>query len=494
MFFGTKVTFGLSKVAKERGILTMQRLYRYLGIGSVLVLMFSLTVWGAAEKTSPSQSQDKPLTGIELTVYNEQLALVKDQRYLELLSGVSTLSFSEVSALLDPSSVMIRTPGLKGVRVLEQNFEHDIVNDAKLLQKYLGQKIRITDLQGQIIEGYLLGTGDNLIIASEPNGGEVRIVKSTQIKSIDFTKLPGGLMVRPTLVWELQNSNSTAKHLVEVSYLTGGLSWKADYIATVSQDDDRIDLMGWVTLTNYSGIDYPGARLKLVAGDINRAPEEDRANAVQYLKAEMARNADQSFQEQNFFEYHLYTLTRPTTLKNNQLKQVELLTVANVPVQKQYIYEGLADGKRVKVMLEFENNQTNNLGLPLPKGTIRVQKADHEGSLQLIGEDRIDHTPKDEKVRVYLGNAFDIVGERVRTQVKEPSKNLREETYKITLRNHKQESVSITAIENVSGWHESKIIASNHPYRKGEAGKVEFTVTVPAGGEQVIEYTVRYKL
>jgi len=492
MIDGTKGPFGLSK-CKGRGII-MKRIYRYSTIGCLIYLIFSVTtVWGAIEK--PVYTQDKPITGIELTIYNEQLALVKDQRYLELLSGVSTLSFSEVSALLDPSSVMIRIPGLAGVRVLEQNFEHDIVNGSKLLQKYLGQKIQITDLQGEMVEGYLLGAGENLIIASEPNGGEVRIVQSAQVKSIIFSKLPGGLMVRPTLVWELQNTNPTAKRLVEVSYLTGGLSWKADYIATISENDDRIDFMGWVTLTNHSGIDYSGARLKLVAGDVHRAPEEERGYATKFLKAEMAQDvANSGFQEQSFFEYHLYTLTRPTTLKNNQLKQVELLTVAAVPVQKRYVYEGMADSKKVKVMLEFENSSANHLGMPLPKGVIRVQKADHEGSLQLIGEDRIDHTPKDEKVRIYLGNAFDIVGERIRVQVKEPAKNVREETYKITLRNHKQESVSITAIENISGWHESKIISSNQPYRKSEAGKVEFNVTIPAGGEQVIEYTVRYKL
>lgn len=474
----------------------MKRVSRYVSMGLLVTLILSMTVWGAAEK--PEVPQDKPVGGIELTIYNDQLALVKDQRYLQLVTGISTLTFDEVSALLDPSSVMIRTPGLTGVRVMEQNFEHDDVSEDWLFKKHLGQKIKITTLEGRIIEGYLLAGWhkgwQNLIIGSEPGGGDIQIIQSEQIKSIDFPKLPRGLVVRPRLVWELQNANPTDKRLVEVSYLTRGLSWKADYIATINGDDDRIDVMGWVTLKNNSGIDYSDVRLKLMAGDVRQEPEEAE-KAVAYLRATVNdEKANEGFREQSFFEYHLYTLGRPATLKNNQLKQVELLTAADIPVQKRYIYEGALDGQKVKVMLEFENSAANHLGMPLPKGTIRVQKADHEGSLQLIGVDRIEHTPKDEKVRINLGNAFDIVGERVRTQVKEPAKGLREETYKITLRNHKNESVGITVIEMISAWHEAKIVANNHPYRRSEAGKVEFDVTVPAGGEQVIEYTVRYKL
>ena len=439
-------------------------------------------------------AKDQPGEGVELTVYNQDLALVKERRMLELPSGVGELRFTDVAALIDPSSVWFRSLTDPKVKVLEQNYEYDVISDAKLLQKYLGQKIRLATVKGETYEGYLVGTGANLIIASKPEGGEVKVINSGQIQGVFFPELPGGLVVRPTLVWLLSNPNRTGKQQVEVTYLTGGLSWKADYVATVNQTDDRLDLIGWVTLNNESGIEYKEAKLKLVAGEVNRVPEErPEAAKVFLMRAAKEEVADAGFEEESFFEYHLYTLGRSTTIKNNQVKQVELLTAASIPVKKLFIYEGAINPDKVKVMLELKNSKENNMGMPLPKGRIRVQKADSEGSLQFIGEDRIDHTPKDEKVRVYMGNAFDIKGERIRTEVREPSKNIREESYRITLRNHKKEPVTITAVEHLNRWSEWQIIKKDCDFVKTEAGKAEFTVTIPAEGEKVINYTVRYK-
>ncbi len=433
--------------------------------------------------------------GVELTVYNQDLALVKERRMLELRAGVGELKFTDVAALIDPTSVWFRSLTDPEVKVLEQNYEYDVINDAKLLQKYLGQKIRLTTVKGDNFEGYLVSTGPDIILASKPEGGEVKAIKSQQIQGIFFPEMPGGLVVRPTLVWLLSNPNQAGKQQVEVTYLTRGISWKADYVATVNQTDDRLDLIGWVTLDNQSGSEYKQARLKLVAGDVNRVPEEMRPEAekVFLMRAAKAEAADAGFEEESFFEYHLYTLGRTTTIKNNQVKQVELLTSASIPVRKLFIYEGAVNPGKVKVMLELKNSEENNLGMPLPKGRIRVQKADSEGSLQFIGEDRIDHTPKDEKVRIQMGNAFDIKGERIRTEVREPSKNTREESYRITLRNHKKEPVTLTTVEYLNRWSEWQIIKKDCDFIKTEAGKAEFTVIIPADGEKVINYTVRYR-
>jgi hypothetical protein len=252
--------------------------------------------------------------------------------------------------------------------------------------------------------------------------------------------------------------------------------------------------MGWVTLDNKSGIEYQQAKLKLVAGDVNRVPKETEPEAAKAFMMRAAKEeAYAGFAEESFFEYHLYTLGRSTAIKNNQVKQVELLTAASIPVKKLFIYEGAINPNKVKVMLELKNSKENNMGMPLPKGRIRVQKADSEDSLQFIGEDRIDHTPKDEKVRIYMGNAFDIKGERIRTEVRTPSKNTREESYRITLRNHKKEPVTITAVEYPNRWSEWQIIKKDCDFVKTDAGKAEFTATIPADGEKVINYTVRYK-
>jgi hypothetical protein len=432
-------------------------------------------------------------TVMELTVYNNDLALVKERRLLNLAGGDGSVSFTEVAAKLDPTSVKFKPLDASGVRVLEQNYEYDVVSDSKLLQKYLGARIKVTDTQGEVTEGYLMGTGNNIILAARLDGGEVLVLKAAQIQAITFPELPDGLVTKPTLVWLLHNPGKAGPQPVEVSYLTGGLSWKADYVATVNATDDRIDLTGWVTLDNQSGATYPNARLKLVAGEINRARETEPAMTRKVLYEAATAGARPSFQEEAFFEYHLYTLSRPTTLKNYQVKQVELLTAAAVPTRKLYIYDGAANAKKVKVMLELKNSKQQNLGMPLPKGRVRVEKADQEGALQLIGETQIDHTPKDEKIRLYLGNAFDIVGERVKLETKRPAKRVREESYRITLRNHKKENITVTVVENLSRWQDWKIIKKSQLYTKTEAGKVEFKVKAPADGAAVVTYTVRYK-
>jgi Uncharacterized conserved protein len=467
----------------------MRKLSRYFPrISMVLLAVFVLAALGVAESTETTPKADNHP---EITVYNENLALVKETRLLNIPAGTGTVKFTEVPELIDPTTVSFKT-GPDFIRVQEQNYEYDVVSDMKLLQKFLGEKIKIITIQGDNFEGYLLGSGDNLILASGPAGGEVKVVKAAQVKAIIFPDLPKGLVMQPTLVWLIQNTGQAGNYPAKVSYLTGGLSWQADYVAIVNQAEDRVDLTGWVTLNNQSGADFDDARLKLVAGEVHRVAD-NQPQPDKMTKSFMAKMAESDFKEDSFFEYHLYTLNRTTTLKNNQIKQVELLAGNSIPAQKIFIYNGGLDPKKVQAMLEFKNSVSANLGMPLPKGRIRVQKADADGSLQFIGEDRIDHTPKDEKVRVYLGNAFDIVGERVNTGIKEPAKNVREESYRITLRNHKETAVSVTVVENMNRWDEWKITTSSHDFVKTDAGKAECTVKIPANDETVITYTVRYK-
>ncbi len=474
--------------------MNLNRFHYKIVLCSLIVILLGTIIFNSNKDIFALDRQQQG-EDVELTVYNQDLALVKDRRMMELPMGMGELRFTDVAALIDPTSVWFRSVTDPKVRVLEQNYEYDVINDVKLLQKYLGQKIRLATVKGENYEGFLVSTGENLIIASKPEGGEVKVINSEQIQAVFFPEMPGGLVVRPTLVWLLSNPNKAGKQQVEVTYLTRGISWKADYVATVNQSDNRLDLMGWVTLDNQSGSSYNQARLKLVAGEVNRVPEEVKPQLEKeyFMRVAKEEAADMGFQEESFFEYHLYTLGRSTTIKNNQVKQVELLTSASIPAQKLFIYEGALDPKKVKVMLELKNSKENNLGIPLPKGRIRVQKADSQGSLQFIGEDQIDHTPKDEKVRIYLGNAFDITGGRIRTEVREPGKNIREESYQITLRNHKKEAVAITAIEHLNRWNEWQIVKKDCDFVKTDAGKVEFTVTIPAEGEKVINYTVRYK-
>ncbi|HEX2952967.1 MAG TPA: DUF4139 domain-containing protein [Bacillota bacterium] len=456
---------------------------------ALLITVIMMNTTGTTIRAEEKQDA----SGVELTVYNQNLALVKDRRTLDIPAGIANLNFSEVSSQIDPTSVQLRSLSLPALKVLEQNYEYDIVSSEKLLQKYLGQKVTLVTTKGETVEGYLLSAEGTLIIASEPTGGQVKIITSGTIQSISFPELPGGLIIRPTLAWLLQNPGKAGPQQLELTYLTGGLSWKADYVATVNADDNKVDLIGWVTLDNQSGADYKDARLKLIAGDVNRVEDERNVRAA-LLEAKMDKAPEASgFQEQSFFEYHLYTLGRSTTIKNNQTKQVELLTANSVPAQKLFIYDGARNGKKVNVVMEMKNSKESNLGIALPKGRIRVQKADGEGSLQFIGEDTIDHTPKDETLRLMLGNAFDITGERTQTNVNQPKDRTREETYQIKLRNHKKEKVTVTIVEHMSNWNEWNIIKNDAKFRKKDVQTVEFTVTIPADGEATVNYTVRYK-
>ncbi|WP_284619581.1 DUF4139 domain-containing protein [Aquabacterium humicola] len=442
---------------------------------------------------------------VAVTIYNENLALVKDTRSVKLDGGANALALRDVSAQMQAKTALLRSITQPGAfELLEQNFDFDLLTPAKLLEKAVGRTVRVVRTHpttgAETIEtaevlaanaGVVLKIGDRI-----ETGLPGRLV---------FDGVPATLRDRPTLVTQLLNKRPAGAQTLELSYLTGGLSWQADYVAELSPDDRSLDLSGWVTLTNRSGTAYPNAKLQLVAGDLNRVREEMRpAQDLMQRKALAAAPAPAPMVQESLFEYHLYTLGRPTTIADNQTKQVALMNAAGVPVKKELLLSGAAHyysdsvgeiGKKLKVgvFVEFGNKEASRLGMPLPKGVVRVYKRDGAGNAQFVGEDRIDHTPKNETVRLKLGEAFDVTADKKQTDFKrrEPTNRASyvfESAYELVLRNAKTEDVTVTVREPVPGdW---TMLQESHRHAKVAAGTAEWQVSVPAGGSTTLKYRV----
>lgn len=439
--------------------------------------------------------------GVAVTVYNVNLGLVKDKREIRLPRGKGELRFMDVASKIIPTSVYIKSlidPDT--LQILEQNYEYDLLNPQKLLDKYVGKEVKLYyknpySEREEIVTATLLSNNGGPIFKI---GDEITFGHPGRII---FPGVPENLISKPTLVWLIENSLSKIQR-VEASYLTNGINWRADYVITLNDKDDRADLSGWVTIDNKSGTTYKNAKLKLVAGDVHRVKDEYKYRDKMLRLAEAATKAAPQFVEKEFFEYHIYTLQRPSTIKDNQTKQISLVTADTIPVKKEFLFHGarfyyynkhgeVMSNQKVGVFVEMENKKEHNLGIPLPKGTVRVYKHDHEGSLQFIGEDSIDHTPKDEKVRVKLGDAFDIVGNRKQTDWKKIASDTYEASFEISLRNHKKEDVVVKVIEPVPGdW---KMLSSSHEYKKTEAFTAEFNIHVPKDKETKLTYRVRMR-
>jgi len=455
-----------------------------------------------------------PASALEVTVYNSNLGLIKETRPFQLKNGVNSVQVVDVAAQIDPTSVHFKSlTAPDAVSVLEQDFRYDLISQEKILSRYIGKEIELQRFgrdgdKKEVIRGTLLSSAGGRVMKV----GD-KLVLNPQGEAI-LPELPEGLLTKPTLMW-LLNAKKPGEHQGEISYLTGGLSWMADYVLVIDKDDAKADLNAWVTVSNNSGATYKDARLKLVAGDIHRAPAPATRGRMNYMAAKMAMSeADgMGMTEKSFFEYHMYSLGRLTTLAENSSKQVEMASAAGVPVKKLFTYDGvqgmqwnyfgdgaywdpnygLSSGKKVSVHFEFQNKKAEGLGIPLPKGRVRVYKKDDDGSLQLAGEDAIDHTPKDEKVRVKMGEAFDLVGERKRANFQSDQKGRRfEETFEIKLRNHKETDATITVVEHLYRWTNWKIVESSHKWEKKDAQTIEFSVPVKKDGEAVVTYTVKY--
>jgi hypothetical protein len=451
-----------------------------------------------------ASTTEKDQVDLSLTVYNSNIALVRDVRQIRLPAGTFPLHFEDVAATINPATVHFRSlVDPAKLNVVEQNYEYDLLDPRKLLQKYVGREVTLVRAEKDAGSTRWVET-KALLLAD--NGGPVwkignEIVTGMSADSYRFPDLPENLYSRPTLVWLLENRGAPAQK-VEASYLANSINWSADYVLTVGRDEKSADLDGWVTLTNGSGVAYNNAKLQLVAGELHRTqppmPRAEMAAALEVRKA----NAPQ-FEQEAFSEYHLYTLERRTSIQNNESKQISLLTASSVPVEKslvvegeQYYYRnpqgmGNAIPQTVKVYYKFKNEEKANLGMPLPAGTVRVYQSDSKGGVQFVGEDMIGHTPKDEKVRVYVGNAFDVVCERKQMDYKKLASNLYEMEYQITLRNHKDGPVTVDVREPVGGdW---EVINSNFKWTKLDARTIGFQIPVEKNGTATLDYRVRVK-
>jgi hypothetical protein len=465
---------------------------RTMAIALVLVTSLASGVEAAQVAVGRDAQRD-----VMVTIYNGNLGLVKDVRETRLPTGLHETEFTDVAAQIDPTTVHLKSlTDPAGLRILEQNYEYDLLSSQKLMEKYVGRMVRLYNTDGTYLEAKLLSTAGPVF---EING-QIHLGHNGRLV---LPSLPENLVSKPTLVWLLRNALAGTQR-VEASYLTGGITWKADYVMVLDPTDIKADLTGWVTIDNRSGATYGNAALKLVAGDVNRAPEGRRNQRALEVAAKAAsmQDATRDFTSEGFFEYHLYTLDGRTTVKDNQTKQLALMSASDVPVLKQLIYYGAQDyyrtsygmpmsNQKVGVYLDIKNAKANRLGVPLPRGKVRVYKADAAGSQQFVGEDWIDHTPTDERVKIKMGDAFDVVGERTQKEFRKIASGLYEVEWEIALRNHKKADQTVTVIEPVPGdW---QVLTSTHAWEKPEAHTLKFEVPVAKEGASKLTYRVRLR-
>ena len=471
----------------------------------------SVTIYSSLQPGAVSPDLYRPVAGRHYSGQVPGYAIVRHDRPYDIGKGTSTLRVTDVAALIDPTTVTFASRDVPATRVLEQSFQFDLVSQARLLQRFLGRRITVEQPRGEhvdLVEGVLLGIGDGLTLQTDD--GAVQAIRS--YGNIRFPQLPGGLITKPTLEWQL-HSPSAGTQQTRVAYETAGMTWWADY--NIIYDESRscaMDLSGWVSIINQSGAGYEQAKLKLIAGDVNRAKPQAPVRRDAVYKMAMAEEAAAPFTEKAFFEYHLYTLERPAALPDRSTKQLQLFpTARGVKCRKELVYAptlsmpfygyqqldreyGRNPHANVDVYLEFLNSEDNGMGMPLPAGRIRVMQQDPaDDSMEFIGEDVIGHTPRNEKVLIQMGEAFDVVGERKQTdfRVDTRTRNLWE-SFEIRLRNHKEEEVTVVVPENLYRMANWKIEGENRRFEKENSNRIRFEVSVPAEGEEVIRYTAHY--
>ncbi len=473
------------------------------------LLVWYCTALAAGQANAASKTDEQPGTTasdqveLALTVYNSNLALVKDVRQLTLPVGEFRLRFMDIAATINPATVHFRSlsePSKLGV--IEQNYEYDLLEPSKLLQKYVGREVTLVRARQE--SGTTKWEDVKATLLAYNNGPVWKIgneiVTGMPADSYRFPELPENLYSRPTLLWELSNTGAR-RQKVEASYLATNLSWSADYVLTVGRDDKSADLDGWVTLVNHSGASFKNAKLQLVAGDVHRLREEYRRDAVAAMEMATKAAAAPQFAQEAFSEYHLYTLGRRTSIFDKETKQISLLEASSIPVEKVFVVEGQQFYYRnyqhpgsplkdpVKVYFKFKNDEKSGLGMPMPAGAVRVYQADSKGGVLFVGEDRISHTPKDETLSLHIGNAFDVVCERKQTDFKKLSDRLYEMEFEITLRNHKDAPISVEVNEPIGGdW---EMITSTHKWIKTDAWSAQFQVPVEKSGTSMLKYRIR---
>lgn len=457
--------------------------------GAVFLLLAGL-VAAASARSAPTTvvgSEPATRTNLELTVYTRDLGLVREVRTLDLPQGEFALEFRGVPEQIRPATLLVG--GDDTMTILEQNYEFDLMSRERILEKYVGRDVAWILEDGGRLEGRLLGTSQGLVFEV---GGEIMFEMPGRIV---LPSLPENLRARPTLVWRVKREQA-GRPALDVSYLTGGLSWSADYVLQLTPDGEQADLRGWVTVENRSGADYADATLQLVAGEIRQVRDamRDRFKGASPM-AMQAAEASQ-LQQESLYDYHLYTVPWTTTLPDKSSKQVLLLSASGLGVERTYTVRGSSayfrggvseDRQDVWVSYAFENEKSNRLGKPLPAGVVRVYGRSEDGRQQLLGEDRIGHTPKDERVELTVGKAFDIVAERTRMKYERVADRVHRTTWQVVLRNHKDADVTVEVREPAGGdWTVTK---ASHEYERVSASEILFRLEVDAGGEVTLEYT-----
>ncbi len=470
---------------------------------AALATVILMLATGARAQTAQTSTQDDQ-KDLAVTVYNSNIALVRDVRRITLPAGTIDLRYMDIAAAVNAATVhIVSLTAPKDLTVLEQNYEYDLLSPEKLLQKYVGKELTLIRVETENNSTKEVAVKATLLAYNQGPVWQVgnQIITGMGADRYVFPDLPENLYSKPTLVWLLENRHAGAQ-TVEASYLTNQMNWNADYVLTIAADEKAADLNGWVTVTNSSGTAYKNAQLQLVAGELNRV--YGQVGAMSQMKAMRADEAAApQFAQEGLSEYHLYTLGRRTTLQNNETKQISLLTSTGIDFEKRfevdgqdyYFHNAQRPGQPIKepvqVHIKFKNSETNSLGQPLPAGTMRVYQNDSKGRVQFIGEDRIDHTPKDETLDLHIGNAFDVVAERKQTDFQKIASSVYEMAFEISLRNHKSTPITVEVNEPIGGdW---TMLSANFKYEKTAAFAARFTVPVEADGEAVLKYRVRVR-
>ena len=485
-------------------------MFKRRAVTLAITSLLSLGAFAVENNLDETRSTLSDQQSVAVTIYNGDLALVKDTRKVKLKTGLNALALRDVSAQIRPETALLRSINAPGsLTLLEQNFDFDLLSPHKMLEKYVGKTVSIIKVHPTtgaetVEQAQVLSVNDGVVLKM---GNRIETGQlSNSWGRIVFDDVPANLRDRPTLVTQINNKGA-ADQTVELSYLTGGLGWKADYVAELNAKEDMLDLSGWVTLSNTSGASYKNAKLQLVAGDVNRVQQQMRPTMMRKNMEMDAVAASAPMQEEGLLEYHLYTLDRPTNIMEAQTKQVALLSASGVPVHKDlvlqgadYYYQGqygeIGTKMKVGVFIEFENKEASKLGMPLPKGIMRVYKKDSSGNAQFVGEDNIDHTPKNETVRLKLGEAFDVTADKKQTDFKvlpNPQKGhvAYESAFEFTLKNAKKEKVTVTVQEPISGdW---KIVNESHPHTKVNSHLAVWKIDIPAEGKTTLTYRAQVK-
>lgn len=424
---------------------------------------------------------------ISVTVYNSNLGVVRETRTLDFEKGFGKVSFTDVPTMIDATSVGFEpVDKTKNVAILEQNYAYDLVSPDKIYSKYIDKDIEVFNKEGNVFSGTLLShSGGSLVLKDDHE--KIEIIRMDQVVNVNFPELPEGLITRPTLFWLYQSGFSGSAEC-NVSYQTSGLNWSAEYVGILSDNEKDLGLNGWSSITNNSGATFKDATLKLIAGDIHRAmPQPMRTKSLDRESIQMVAGA--GFEEKEFFEYHLYTLPRKATIANNEIKQIALFDPAATKVEKEYYFEPQKHASNVSVVVKFQNSVSDGLGIPLPAGRVRLFKADTDGSMILLGEDKINHTPKDEEVKLTVGNAFDITAKEKVLSYDKISSHVEERIYEITLKNHKKEDISVIVEKRL--WGDWTVKDTSHEYNKIDANTIRFNIPVKSDGQSVVTFTAQ---